>query len=198
MSNTITSTRIDNMHQIISTRKTYSACDRGITAYALDLLDNLRDNIGDSVDTLADLNALLLNGANDWLQYSYGGFSMICNCDIAQRLCTPSELRKTRGGVLTLNSSELWLDVQARALRQAAVVVRAAWTTSGIWYAVLLDGDDTDHGTGSYVLREAAAMARKARKDGHPAAYVAEIDPDDDYCMAVYRDLDDLDSREEV
>lgn len=133
MSNTITSTRIDNMQQIISTRKTYSAWDRGITAYALDLIDNLRDNIGDNVDTLADVEALLLNGAEDWQQYSYGGCSMIYNGDIAQRLCTPSELRKTRGGVLNPSSHATWLGLQDQALHQAAAVGYTAYKTSGIW-----------------------------------------------------------------
>lgn len=43
--------------------------------------------------------------------------------DIAERLCTPSELRKTRGGELNPNCRESWLDVQARALYRAACVV---------------------------------------------------------------------------
>lgn len=193
MSNIITSTRINNMQQIISTRKTYSAWDRGVTAYALDLLDNLHDNTGDSVDTCTDIDTLSLAGAEDWQQYSYGGCSLTYDGDIAHRLCTPSELRKTRGGVLPPNSRECWLDVQARALHQAAVVVRAAWMTSGIWYAVLFDGSDTDHGVGAWDLCEAAAMACKARKDGNPDAYVAAIDPDDDYCIAIYSDPADLD-----
>ena len=44
---------------------------------------------------------------------TYGG-------DIAERLCTPSELKKTRHGERRPNSREEWLDTQARALHQAA------------------------------------------------------------------------------
>jgi len=62
---------------------------------------------------------ILLNGAHDWIEYSYGGCSFIFDSDIAERLCTPSELKKKKGGELQPNSYELWLDVQARALNQA-------------------------------------------------------------------------------
>ena len=41
------------------------------------------------------------------------------DCDIAERLCNPSELKTKRGGELKPNSCEEWLDVQARALFQA-------------------------------------------------------------------------------
>ena len=49
--------------------------------------------------------------------YTYA--SIIYDSDIAERLCTPSELKKTRNGERKPNSREEWLDVQARALRQA-------------------------------------------------------------------------------
>lgn len=62
----------------------------------------------------------LKNGASDWDQYSWGGSSLIYNSDIAERLCCPSELKKTRNGERRPNSREEWLDTQARALRQAA------------------------------------------------------------------------------
>ena len=66
------------------------------------------------------VRAALLNGAADWSQYSWGGCSLIYNSDIAERLCNPSELKKTRNGERRPNSREEWLDVQARALFQAA------------------------------------------------------------------------------
>ena len=65
-------------------------------------------------------SAALLNGAKDWSQYSWGGCSLIYDPDIASRLCCPSELKKTRNGERRPNSREEWLDVQARALYQAA------------------------------------------------------------------------------
>lgn len=61
----------------------------------------------------------MLNGARDWSEYSYGGCSLIYDGDIAERLCTPGELKRTRHGERRPNSREGWLDVQARALSQA-------------------------------------------------------------------------------
>lgn len=86
----------------------------------------------DDLNTPADFSRALLNGASDWSAYSWGGCSLIYNGDIAARLCAarlccPSELKKTREGERRPNSREEWLDVQARALSQAARVVRMAY-----------------------------------------------------------------------
>lgn len=58
-----------------------------------------------------------------WKKFSYGGCSLIYNEDIAKRLCTPSELKKTKNGRNMPNSGEDWLDVQARALYQANALI---------------------------------------------------------------------------
>lgn len=94
-----------------------SAWDKGVARYALELLKEYATNYGgNSIPTETDL----LNGARNWTQYSEGGCALVYDCDIAERLCTPSELKKTRGGERNPNSLETWLDVQARALNQAA------------------------------------------------------------------------------
>lgn len=94
-----------------------SAWDKGVACYALELVEEYATNHGESsIPTIADL----LNGAADWTQYSEGGCALVYDCDIAERLCTPSELKKTRGGERNPNGRETWLDVQARALQQAA------------------------------------------------------------------------------
>lgn len=111
---------------IIEARKDRSAWDKGVNAYALDLLDNLADLTPDDLATPEAVRRALLNGADTWERYSYGGCSLIYDCDIAARLCTPSELRRCKGGDLNPNSREIWLDVQARALFQAACSVRLA------------------------------------------------------------------------
>ena len=36
-----------------------------------------------------------LNGAKDWHGWAYCGCGLIYDADIAERLCTPSELRRT-------------------------------------------------------------------------------------------------------
>ena len=48
-----------------------------------------------------------------------------------------------------------------------------------IWYAVLMDREDSDWGFGSYDYNEAAAKARNMRETC-PAAYIAVIDEGDD------------------
>lgn len=125
---TITTITIDELRTIIENRKTRSAWDRGVTAYALDLLDDLdgygyRELYGLATPDGRTLSAVMLNGASDWNQYSWGGSSLIYDSDIAERVCTPSELKRTRNGERRPNSREEWLDVQARALNQAARVI---------------------------------------------------------------------------
>lgn len=44
------------------------------------------------------------------------------------------------------------------------------------WYAVMRDNEDTDWGTGSTRLREAAKMVRKMRREGYEEAHIAVID----------------------
>lgn len=103
-----------------------SAWGRGVLDYANELLDTLEEAIDGSYFDPDDLAACkmvssaLLNGASDWNAYSWGGSALIYNGDIAARLCSPSELKKTRNGERRPNSREDWLDVQARALFQAS------------------------------------------------------------------------------
>lgn len=113
-----------------------SAWKRGVALYADDLLYNLREyadfreKYGEPATDLTELysfRAELLNGAKDWYQYSYGGSALIYDADIAERLCTPSELKVTRNGERNPSKYETWLDVQARALIQAEHRLRLAY-----------------------------------------------------------------------
>ena len=118
-------TTIDTIRATINTRKARSAWDKGVTLYALELLDNLRDL--PAADNRQEIKKALLNGTSDWREYSWGGCSLIYNGDIAERLCSPSELKRCRGGEWRPNRREEWLDVQARALFQACrLICRAA------------------------------------------------------------------------
>lgn len=58
-------------------------------------------------------------GAETLKEAVYGGCFDIWNFDIAHRLCTPSELRKTNEGMKEPNARESWLDVELRAVYQA-------------------------------------------------------------------------------
>lgn len=104
----------------ISATPARSAWNKGVCAYALGLIDNLERN---TYSDYKDVIAALLNGANNWTQYSYGGCALIYDGDIAARLCTPSEYTRKRGGELNPNSRETWLDMQARALGHAQALI---------------------------------------------------------------------------
>lgn len=117
---------IEKLYQSIESEKQRSAWDKGVTQYALEMVGQLGEQINGGYFEELDLTeskkvrAALLNGAENWSQYSWGGCSLIYDGDIAERLCCPSELKKTRNGERRPNSREEWLDVQARALYQAA------------------------------------------------------------------------------
>ena len=109
--------------------KTRSAWDKGVKAYALEMLEEMAFNAehgyidADAFSNSKALRETLLNGAQDWKQYSYGGCSLIYDGDIAERLCNPSELKKTHNGERNPNRRETWLDVQARALCKASYLI---------------------------------------------------------------------------
>lgn len=112
----------EKMTAELEAQKDRSAWGRGVNAYALELVEELRERAayeGRNPEPGKECRVWMLNGAQDWNQYSWGGSSLIYDGDIAERLCTPSELKKTRHGELRPNSREEWLDTQARALYQA-------------------------------------------------------------------------------
>lgn len=56
-------------------------------------------------------------------------------------------------------------------------------------YAVLKDLEDLDHGEGSTVKREAIRMVKALRKEGYKDAYIAIVDPKDDFCLDEIHDF---------
>lgn len=104
----------------IENQKARSKWSKGVNAYSVMLLEALEgtDEISKDIEYQV-LKKMLLNGAEDWLQYSYGGWALIYDSDIAQMLSTPTELKRTCNGKKKPNRREEWLDTQARALYQA-------------------------------------------------------------------------------
>ena len=94
--------------------QTRGAWRTAVKTYALELLENVEGEFS---------AAKLLNGAENWDAYSYGGSALIYDADIAERVCSPSEFKRKKGGELAPNARESWLDCQARALSQAARLI---------------------------------------------------------------------------
>lgn len=126
----------DTIRAELNARHDRSAWDKAVTLYALDLLEDVQEG-ADNMERLplddAELERWALNGASCWEQYSNGGCSLCYNADIAARVCTTSELKRTDGGMNNPNSRETWLDVQARALYQACNRIRTICRTNGLY-----------------------------------------------------------------
>lgn len=134
--------KIDDVRAAVESVKTRSAWDRGVKAQALDFCDEMADWAAFDTDnkpgeglaggvircsSSGELVELLKNGAEDWNYSSYGGNGLISDADIAERYCTKSELKRTRGGERRPNPREDWMEVQARGMGQAAQMVARAW-----------------------------------------------------------------------
>ena len=128
-------TKYEKLKKLVRTiRPTVSAWSKGVADYAEWIVENLEENLGDELFAIEvkspegwkELEETLLGGASSWKEASYGGNYLIWDKDIAEALCSPSELKKTKGGTRKPNAREEWLDVQARALYQAADRVKLA------------------------------------------------------------------------
>ena len=98
-----------------------SAWKRGVFAYAHELAAKAAGSA--CLKPSKTIEEALLDGAQSWAEYSDGGSSLIYDSDIAERLCSPSELKRSLDGKRRPNRREIWLDVQARALRRAAIIL---------------------------------------------------------------------------
>ena len=113
-------TSVNKVLAEVRKQKPRSAWGSGVKKYAIGLLEDVKDWKGGSfeLDT-SNYRKIILNGASDWKEYSWGSSALIYDGDIAKRLSTKSELALTRNGERRPNTREEWLDVQARALYQA-------------------------------------------------------------------------------
>ena len=109
-----------NLLAAIKAVKANSTWTKAVKQDALDLLENVVDN---NIDNINLLKKALLNGADNWYQYSHCGFALCYNKAIAEHYCTSSELKRANYGQSQPNSRESWLDLQARALYQACNLI---------------------------------------------------------------------------
>lgn len=119
---------IQELRNKMEQQKGRSAWTRGVINYAWELIDNIETSLAPEEQELPNtslLEKMMLNGASDWSEYSWGGCSLIYDTQIATELCAPWELKKTDNGRKKPNAREEWLDVQARALFQAANLIKS-------------------------------------------------------------------------
>ena len=109
--------KISELREIIENQKIRSAWDKAVKEYALELIEEM-DSEKEFHGSPADRKELL-NGADNWNHYSWGGCSLCYDADIAKRVCSPSEFKKKKEGEHRPNINEEWLDVQTRVLNQA-------------------------------------------------------------------------------
>ncbi len=115
------------IRKALEERKKRSAWGKGVTEYALELLEVYEEREeyeGRQAENRKVFIEWLMNGADSWKSYSWGGLSLIYNRDIAERLCNPTELKRTHNGEYKPNKNEEWLDTQARALYQASELLK--------------------------------------------------------------------------
>ena len=117
----------EELRKLVEEIPNTSAYKRGVKKYADELLDNLEKMARIYKRLPKDENELkkwILKGARDWEDYSYGGYSLKLDRQIAERLCTPSELKKKDDGRLAPSRYKNWLDVQILALGHAYLRIK--------------------------------------------------------------------------
>ena len=109
------------LEQLKSEKPARSAWGRGIQAAAVEIVEGV-DYIDELPASYKPFERALLGGARDWSQYSWGGCSLCCNVEIAERYMTPSGLKRYMAPGHEASEGfggEQLLDMQARALRAA-------------------------------------------------------------------------------
>ena len=120
--------KYEEIAKVLEGKRVRSWWDKGVLVYAFELLDGYNERKsydGREAKDLTEAKEWMLNGAFGWCEYSWAGCSLCYNYQIAERLCTPSELAKKRYGSKKPNRAEEWLDVQARALGQAFSLIQS-------------------------------------------------------------------------
>ena len=110
-----------------------SAWDKGVRLYTHELAGNLFywTSQGKYLHGMEEAKEKAMQEEASWREYSKKGLSLESGEEIAERLCTASELKRCKGGLKAPNKNEGWDDVQARALAQAWEMLEdALWKTA--------------------------------------------------------------------
>ncbi len=115
----IANTILTKIRQAI-TANTRPGWKMGVRKYAIELLTKFKDN----TPPLPFNEKSFLNGSTNWREYSEDGNSLIYNEDIAQRVCTPKQLKLSDNGKKEPSRDVTWIDVQGNALYQAFQLIK--------------------------------------------------------------------------
>lgn len=105
----------------------------GVASYVPELCNNLREQLADGnasiLETKESVEQAMLNGAESWFGYSYGGCSSIYDEIIAHTLLNQPEYRKWHktGELPAKYHSRDLLHLQSMALRQASNAICLAY-----------------------------------------------------------------------
>lgn len=105
-----------------------SAWRRAVNVYCHEML-YMYEEAPSAVLSSDTIMNVCLNGAKDWLDYSVSGTFLNTEEEIAERLCTPSELKRCRnskGDFYPRYDFAYWFGRQAAALSCAASRIRSA------------------------------------------------------------------------
>ena len=111
-------------------KKARSKWGKAVLQDAQWLLENVIEGYMENGEEVEINEKLLLNGAENWKEFSWNGSALIYNGEIAEHYSTPSELKfwgfTKDGGVKrdTNTAGEHLFDIQAKALRQAWWAIR--------------------------------------------------------------------------
>ena len=118
----------NELRKLVAEFPNTSAWKKGVKEYADELLDNLEEMAHIYKRLPKDENELeewLLKGAMNWENYSYRGYSLKFNRQIAERLCTPSEFKRKDGGRIAPSRHDNWFNEQAKALNYACLRIKS-------------------------------------------------------------------------
>ena len=124
---------IQKVRNAVNAKNQRSAWNKGVQSYANMLLDNFEEwskyNRSEGAELPIIDEKTALNGASDWSAWSYGGSGLVYDFAIAEMLCTKSEIKKLQyktGEMRYPAPRTNWLDVEARAARQAWQMIAQA------------------------------------------------------------------------
>ena len=108
---------VEEAEKMSRTERSYWS--RGVASLIRDYGEDVLGEHDGEIISARDFYKLWNCGADSLRDAVYGGSFDIWNYDIAKRLCTPSDLKKSNEGMRRPNKRQDWIDVELIAVQQA-------------------------------------------------------------------------------